>query len=354
MDTRQVIARFEAERQALAMMDHPNIAKVFDAGATDTGRPYFVMELVTRRADHRVLRRAPAHASRSGSSCSSQVCHAIQHAHQKGIIHRDIKPSNVLVTMHDGEPLAKVIDFGIAKAIEQPLTDKTHASPHFGQMIGTPLYMSPEQAEGQPRHRHPQRRLFAGRAALRAADRHARRSIAAALRPQLARRDAAHHPRGRAADAQRAALHLRDTVPRARGARARPSRRELVSLLRGELDWIVMKALEKDPTRRYETANALASDVQRYLAGEPVMAAPPSARLQLRKFVARHRGPVIAATLVGASLIAGLAGTVWQARVAARQRDAARKEAARATALNEFMEQMLDGVGPRGTGRRAR
>ena len=174
MDTDQVIARFEAERQALALMDHPNIAKVLDAGATDTGRPYFVMELVkgvpiTDYCDRNHL------TPRERLELFVPVCQAIQHAHQKGIIHRDIKPSNVLVTLHDGKPVPKVIDFGVAKATDQRLTERTMFT-QFGQIVGTLEYMSPEQAEmGGAGHRHAQRHLFAGRAALRAADRHARR-----------------------------------------------------------------------------------------------------------------------------------------------------------------------------------
>ena len=209
MDTKQVIARFEAERQALAMMDHPNIAKVLDAGATDTGRPYFVMELVRGIHDHRVLRPEPICPPRERLELFIKVCQAIQHAHQKGIIHRDIKPSNILVTLHDGVPVPKVIDFGIAKATQGELTDKTVYT-QFQQFIGTPAYMSPG-AGGDERagHRHAQRHLQPGRAALRTADRqHAvRREGTDAGRP---RRDAPDDPREGAGAPEHAAEHARE------------------------------------------------------------------------------------------------------------------------------------------------
>ena len=221
MDTRQVVARFEAERQALAMMDHPNIARVLDAGATDTGRPYFVMELVrgvpmTEFCNQKNL------SIRERLELFVTVCQAVQHAHQKGIIHRDIKPTNVLVTLHDGRPVIKVIDFGVAKATGQKLTDKTLFT-GFTQMIGTPLYMSPEQAEMSGLDVDTRSDiLFAGRAALRTADRHdAVRQPAAEER--LVRRTAADHPRGRTAPAQHAAHDSRRSkrpAPSARSARA--------------------------------------------------------------------------------------------------------------------------------------
>jgi serine/threonine protein kinase/tetratricopeptide (TPR) repeat protein len=347
MDTRQVIARFEQERQALALMDHPHIAKVFDAGATVAGRPYFVMELVagepiTAFCDRHQL------TVHQRVELMTQVANAIQHAHQKGIIHRDVKPSNVLVSMHDGRPHAKVIDFGIAKAIEQPLTAETLVT-HLGQLVGTPLYMSPEQSEG--RLDVDTRtdvyslgvllyELLTGSTPFDAAAFH-RSPPAEQLR--MVRMVDPPNPSARLSSSDT----LRDLAAR---RSAQPAR--VLSLLRGELDWIVMKAMDKEPDRRYDTASAFAQDLRRFLAGEPVTAAPPSTAYRVRKFVARHRRGVIAASLVGAALIAGLAGTLWQARVAAHQRDAARTEASRATALNDFVEQMLVASDPEAQGER--
>ncbi len=348
MDTQQVIARFEQERQALALMDHPHIAKVLDAGSTAAGRPYFVMELVTGEP-------ITGFCDAQGLSLDQrlelfvQVCNAIQHAHQKGIIHRDIKPSNVLVSMHDGEPHAKVIDFGIAKAIEQPLGGETMHT-RLGQFVGTPLYMSPEQSEGSVDvdTRSDVYSLgvllyelltgttpFAGEGSGATSMSELQRQIREVDPPR---------PSTRVSTAS-------GTLPQLAAARSTEPRR-LLSLLRGELDWIAMKAIEKEPERRYQTANALANDIHRYLAGEPVVAAPPSAAYRLRKFVTRHKGPVVAAAVVALALIGGLAGTLWQSRVAAAERDLARKEAARATALNDFMTQMLQASNPEMQGSR--
>ncbi|HEX2465850.1 MAG TPA: serine/threonine-protein kinase [Thermoanaerobaculia bacterium] len=342
MDTRQVIARFEQERQALALMDHPHIAKVLDAGSTDAGRPYFVMELVTGEP---ITGFCDAHGLSLDQRLELfvQVCNAIQHAHQKGIIHRDIKPSNVLVSMHDAEPHAKVIDFGIAKAIEQPLGGETMHT-RLGQFVGTPLYMSPEQSE----------------VGVEVDTRSDVYSLGVLLY-ELLTGTTPFAPEGsdttsmselqrliREVDPPRPSTRVSTatgTLPRLAAARSTEPRR-LLSLLRGELDWVAMKAIEKEPERRYQTANALAHDVQRYLAGEPVVAAPPSATYRLRKFVTRNKGPVVAAAVVALALIGGLAGTLWQSRVAAGERDVARKEAARATALNDFMTQMLQASNP--------
>ena len=224
MDSRQVIARFEAERQALALMDHPNIARVLDAGTTETGRPYFVMELVkgvpiTEYCDEHQL------TPRERLELFVPVCQAVQHAHQKGIIHRDIKPSNVLVALYDGKPVPKVIDFGVAKATGQRLTEQTLFT-EFGAVVGTLEYMSPEQAElNAPRHRHPQRHLLAGRAALRAADRHdaarAQASCEQAALAEMLRRD----PRGGAAEAEHAAERVGASAGRRSRRSGRPSRR---------------------------------------------------------------------------------------------------------------------------------
>ena len=343
----QVIARFEQERQALALMDHPHIAKVLDAGSTDAGRPYFVMELVTGEP---ITTFSDAHglSVRDRLELFVQVCHAIQHAHQKGIIHRDIKPSNVLVSMHDGKPHAKVIDFGIAKAIEQPLTGETMHT-RLGQWVGTPLYMSPEQSEGS----------------LDVDTRSDVYSLGVLLYELLTGTTPFEAP---ASDSTMSELQrlIRDvdpprpstrvstssgTLPQLAAARSTEPRR-LLSLLRGELDWVAMKAIEKEPERRYQTANALANDLLRYLAGEPVVAAPPSTTYRLRKLVARNKGAVVAAAIVALALIGGLAGTLWQARAAAVERDAARTEAARATALNEFMREMLTASNPEAQGSR--
>ena len=314
MDTREVIARFEAERQALALMDHPEHRPGARRRAPPrSGRPYFVMELVHGVPITEYCDQAQARRSRERLELFITVCQAVQHAHQKGIIHRDLKPSNVLVTLHDGTPVPKVIDFGVAKATSQQLTEQTLYT-GFAQMIGTPAYMSPEQAElERAGRRHAQRRLFAGRPALRTADRARRRSTARRCATPGYDEIPPHHPRRRSARPQQPHQHagrrsdLDDRrAPRQRAAQAR-------ALLRGELDWIVMKALEKDRNRRYETASAFAADVERYLNDEPVEACPPSAAYRLRKFLRRNKGPVVAASLVLLTLVGGIIGTSWQA-----------------------------------------
>ncbi len=347
MDTRQVVARFEQERQALAVMDHANIAKVLDAGATESGRPYFVMELVpgehiTRYCDANNLS-IPERLGLFG-----QVCNAVQHAHQKGIIHRDIKPSNVLVSTQDGKPLAKVIDFGIAKATAARLTEKTLFTEHQA-LIGTPEYMSPEQAEGSLDidTRTDVYSLgvllyelltgatpFAGRALRSAAYGELQRIIREVDPPR---------PSTRVSQSD-------DTITTVAACR-RLEPAQLGATVRGELDWIVMKALEKDRQRRYETANGLALDIRRYLEGEPVVAAPPSTAYRARKFVRRHKGVVLSAAAIAAALSIGLVAFAWQARIAGRERDRAVAAEAEATKragelklVSDFQARMLDQV----------
>jgi serine/threonine protein kinase/WD40 repeat protein len=303
MDSRQVIARFEAERQALALMDHPNIARVVDAGQTGSGRPYFVMDLVeglpiTEHCDQARL------TPRARLELFVDVCRAVQHAHQKGIIHRDLKPSNILVSLRDGAARVKVIDFGIAKALGQELTDKTLCT-GFGQVLGTPLYVSPEQA------------------ALSGPDVDTRSDVYA-LGVLLYELLTGSTPLERGRLEQTPLLDvlriIREEEPPRPSARLRtaeglpaiaakrglePGR--LRGLVHGELDWIVMKCLEKDRDRRYETANGLARDLERYLRDEPVLACPPSAGYRLRKFARRHKAAVTAAVLTAAVLVLGLA-----------------------------------------------
>ena len=309
MDTKTVIARFEAERQALSLMDHANIAQVLDAGATESGRPYFVMELVrgvqiTDYCDQNDL-----------GMCERlelfiQVCHAIQHAHQKGVIHRDIKPSNILVTMHDGVPVPKVIDFGIAKAIEGKLTEQTLFTA-YEQVIGTPAYMSPEQAEMSGLDVDTRsdiyslgvllyelltgRTPFDGKELLKGGVDQMRRTL---------REEEPLRPSG-------ILTTLHGTELRAAAQHRHTEPPKLISLLKGDLDWIVMKALEKNRTRRYETANGLAMDVQRYLNNEPVVARPPSRLYRLQKLVCRNRIVFTAGAVVTFVLIAGLGTSMW-------------------------------------------
>ncbi|MBL8739182.1 MAG: serine/threonine protein kinase [Planctomycetes bacterium] len=319
MDTRQVVARFEQERQALAMMEHPNIARALDAGATSSGRPYFVMDLVQGQpiVAYCDQNRLPI-AERL--ELFAQVCAAVQHAHGKGVIHRDLKPSNVLVTTIDGRPHAKVIDFGIAKATSQKLTEKTLFTEHQ-QVIGTLQYMSPEQAAGSLDIDTRTDVYSLGvmlYELLTGSTPFDEKTLGIAMLGELQRliRDV---------DPPRPSTRLsaaRETIAAIAAQRGVEPRR-LGILLRGDLDWIVMRALEKDRVRRYETASDLAADVLRHLRGEAVVAAPPSAGYRLRKFVRRNRALVLASAATGAALLAGVVAFAWQANVAARERDRA-------------------------------
>jgi tetratricopeptide (TPR) repeat protein len=311
MDTEAVIARFEAERQALAMMDHPNIARVFDAGATATGRPYFVMELVrgvpiTEYCDQAKLDTAQR------LSLFMDVCGAVQHAHQKGIIHRDLKPSNVMITLRDDKPNVKVIDFGIAKATEQKLTEKTLFTA-YGQMIGTPAYMSPEQAVMSEFDVDTRSDVYSlgvllyelltgsppfDSRTLRGAGFDEMRRIIREQQPQK--------PSTKLST-------LAEATKLAVAGQRQASPQSLCRQLHGDLDWIVLKALEKDRTRRYESASAFARDIQRHLKSEPVLAAAPTAGYRLGKFIQRNKGPAAAGAAIALLLLAGTALSTWQA-----------------------------------------
>ncbi len=322
MDTKSVIARFEAERQALAMMDHSNIARVFDAGATTAGRPFFVMELVrgvriTDYCDQNHL----SNAERLG--LFAQVCQAIQHAHQKGIIHRDIKPSNILVTLHDGVPVPKVIDFGIAKATEQRLTEKTLFT-QFQSFIGTPAYTSPEQAEMSGLDIDTRSDIYSlgvllyeiltGRTPF-----DAERLLNSGLDEmrRIIREEEPLRPSTR--------LSSLDITEATSLSQARQMRIPvLMQAIQGDLDWIVMKCLEKDRTRRYATANDLAEDIRRYLGNEPVLARSPSNLYRLRKMLRRNRGAFAAAAAVIGTLIVGVTVSTWLAVRATKAERAAR------------------------------
>jgi serine/threonine protein kinase/tetratricopeptide (TPR) repeat protein len=320
MDTRQVVARFEAERQALALMDNPNIAHVFDGGATSTGRPYFVMELVrgipiTEFCDQYHV------PVRERLELFLNVCQAVQHAHQKGIIHRDLKPSNVLVTLHDDKAVVKVIDFGVAKATGQQLTDKTLFT-NFVQMIGTPLYMSPEQAQMSGLDVDTRSDIY---------------SLGVLLYELLTGTTPFNKERIKTAGYDEIRRIIREEEPPKPSTRIstlgqvattlstlrKSDPKRLRKLFRGELDWIVMKCLEKDRNRRYETASGLARDIEHYLRDEPVLACPPSAWYRFRKFGRKHRTALRIAGAFVALLVLAAAVSIWQAVRATRERDRA-------------------------------
>jgi tetratricopeptide (TPR) repeat protein/tRNA A-37 threonylcarbamoyl transferase component Bud32 len=329
MDSKLILARFEAERQALALMDHPNIAKVFEAGRTPSGRPYFVMELVkgqpiTKYCDTKRL------GVRERLELFGDACRAVQHAHQKGIIHRDLKPSNVLVAPYDGKPVVKVIDFGLAKATGQRLTDKTLFT-GFGSLVGTPEYMSPEQAEVNNQDIDTRSDIY---------------SLGVLLYELLTGSTPLTRKRVKEATLLEVLRVIREEEPPRPSTRLSESKESLPSisaqrhtepgklakLVRGELDWMVMKALEKDRNRRYETANGFAMDVQRYLSDEPVLACPPSVGYRLRKLVRRNKRRLAVASLLLFFVMVLAAGGAWVVI----------EKGARAQRLKTQIEQILD------------
>lgn len=349
VDTREVIARFQAERHALSLMDHPNIARVLDAGTAASGRPYFVMELVDGRP---ITEYCNVHELNTQERLELflTVCQAIQHAHQKGIIHRDIKPSNVLVTEYDGRPVAKVIDFGVAKAINQSLSDVTIAT-GIGQIIGTFEYMSPEQSQFNKGDVDTRSDIYSLGVLLYELltgkppfDKERLRTASWEEMLRIIREEEPSRPSLRNLETQKS--HLADASDSSNSGRRfigrQPSR--LGRLVRNELDWIVMKAMEKDRNRRYETPSEFANDIECFLKGAAVSACPPSAVYRFRKFANRNRVVFATSTIVAISLVLGLIGTTWQAVRARSAEKAAEASFTEARAINAFLQDHLLGL----------
>ncbi len=345
MDSKQVLARFEAERQALAVMDHPGIAKFLDADLDDRGRPYFVMEYVRGvpitefceqerlRLDDRV-------------KLMIQVCHAVQHAHQKGVIHRDLKPGNILVELIDKKPVVKVIDFGVAKALAQPLTGSTIYTER-GQMIGTPEYMSPEQARGSGVDVDTRADVYSLGAilyelltGLTPFDPSTLREKGYAELQRILEREEAPRPSQRLTTISKTPTATGEPLLHSIDPAAMSKR------LKGDMDWIVMKCLEKERDRRYETANGLAMDLERYLHNEPVAAGPPSVTYRARKFVKRNKALVTGGALVAAVLVLGIIGTTWGLLNARAQAERAERELTRAVEIKRLITDMFQSVDP--------
>jgi non-specific serine/threonine protein kinase/serine/threonine-protein kinase len=339
MDTKQVVARFETERQSLAVMDHPNIAKVFDGGATETGRPYFVMELVhgvpvTEYCDKHKL------STRERLELFIQVCQAVQHAHQKGVIHRDLKPSNILVVIQEDKPTPKIIDFGIAKATEHRLSERTLFTEQ-GQLIGTPEYMSPEQAEMSGLDVDTRTDIY---------------SLGVMLYELLVGALPFDPKTFREAGFGEIQRIIRETEPPKASTRlsdlgdtqtsiAEQRNTDITSLhreLKGDLDWITMKAMAKDRTRRYSSASELAVDIERHLKNEPILASPPSTIYHIKKYIGRHKVGVVAAALVILAMIIGITGMSIGLVKATKAEKKARDEAETAQQVSDFLVELFE------------